>query len=56
MTGDHALQCIELAFLRERDRQKGMFPRDDNLINALDFIAAHLAEFQWAQRAKENQE
>jgi hypothetical protein len=41
MTGEQALQCMELALLRVRD-QTG----DRNLYVMLDKIAHHLAEFQ----------
>lgn len=46
MTGDQALQCMELAILRVRDKAMRSFPRDDGLLSALTEIAGHLAEFQ----------
>lgn len=59
MTGEQALQCMELAVLRVRDRERST-RRNAVLISALDEIATHLAGFQLleqcAQAAKANGE
>lgn len=60
MTGEQALQCVELAILRVRDRYRNSFPHDLGLVQVLDEIAGHLAEFQLqaacAKKAEAEQE
>lgn len=50
MTGEHALELVELALLRERDRLKKLMHTPEVLIATLDNIAVHLAEFRKERR------
>lgn len=51
MTGDKALQIVELAILRVRDRAFNEVPQDPGLIKALGSIAGEIEELQREYRA-----
>jgi len=46
MTGEQALQIVELAILRVRDRQMAVFPRDEYLLNTLGGLSEEIQKLR----------
>ena len=55
MTGDKALQIVELAVLRVRDRAFNDVPQDPGLIKALGSIAGEIEKLQREHRVNVDQ-